>query len=97
MKDTYNSLDADMQAEVVDSILPHLELLSRQGKADWIAQARIKMTMVPTMGFFLVVPIISCPALMKQLAKPDLEQLLDEHAAGVQWVYCFAQNSSKSE
>jgi len=80
-----------MQAEVVKTILPTLEKMADSKQCEWIEGARIRMTMVPSMGFFIVVPLVSCPRMLSLICDPDLEEILDKRAAEIGWNYCFAQ------
>jgi len=45
--------------------------------------------MVPSMGFFVVVPIVSCPEVLKLMGSENFEEILDRYAASIGWTYSF--------
>ena len=54
----YEQLDEEMQEQVQRHLAPFLLKLSRSGDAnmDCLKRAKFKMTMIPSMGFFIVMP-----------------------------------------
>jgi hypothetical protein len=64
LKEQYAGIEDAMQAEVIKTIIPSISKLATSSSSGWITGARIRMTMVPSMGFFIVVPIVSCPQML---------------------------------
>ena len=84
-----------MQSEVFDVILPMLQKMCNNQKADWMANAKLKMTMLPSVGFFIVMPIASCPRLLARINEEEIEDLIERIGSEIGWKYCFCQSGQQ--
>ena len=75
-----------MIEEVQSNLIPGLGQL----EDSWIGSARLKMALVPSMGFFVIVPLISCPKLVELRLCADFEEQVEGLAAEIGWTFCFA-------
>ena len=54
-----------------------------------MANAKLKMTMLPSVGFFIVMPIASCPRLLARINEEEIEDLIERIGSEIGWKYCF--------
>ena len=95
-RETYDSLDAVMTSVVTKKLLPEIRRKQQMGQyLNPLAQAKFKLTMMPSVGFFIVAPQSSIQLHLEESFEEDDEQidqidrLLKEYALELDWEYCF--------
>lgn len=85
----YEQLDEEMQEQVQRHLAPFLLELSRSGDADMdcLMGAKFKMTMIPSMGFFIVMPKSG----VQQLDGDNFEERMERLAESIGWEFSFQQ------
>ena len=74
-----------MQGQVQRHLVPFLLKLKRRGdsRVDCLTGAKFKMTMIPSMGFFIVVPKSG----VQHVDGEDFEEMIERLAESIGWEF----------
>ena len=81
-----------MASHITQRLIPELRKLERNN-VYMLAQAKFKITMLPSVGFFIVTPksSVNMPG-VEAMEKQEFEEKIEAMAAILGWKFCFEQD-----